>query len=116
MNKLVPLAIISILMITACMDTATQNRIRPVSGGNFLGKLHLDARIERICVFNTSIAIIFVALIGFALYSKGGDSFLFQVLGTIFLIAAVQLFCQNEVVTFVIIAILVLKPYVFPGN
>ena len=115
MNKLIPLAIISILLVTACIDTATQNRIRPVSGDSLLGRLHLDARMERICVFNTSLAIIFLALIGFAVYAKSEDYIVFQIVGTIFLIAAIQLFCQNEIVTFVVIALLVLKPYVMGG-
>lgn len=115
MNKLIPIAIFSILLITACVDTATQNRIRPVSGDSFLGRLHIDARIEQICVFNTSLAIIFLALIGVSLYFEAGDLLLLQIVGMIFMIAAVHLFCNNEIITFVVMALVVLKPYLL-GN
>jgi len=112
MNKLIPILIISIIMVSACLDTASQNRIRPVAGDSFFGQLHLDARMDRICVFNTSIMIIFLALIGFSIYAQAEEFFIMQIVGTIFLIAAIQLFCQNEVVTFIVIAILVLKDYI----
>jgi len=56
--------------------------------------------------------IIFLALIGFSIYAQAEEFFIMQIVGTIFLIAAIQLFCQNEVVTFIVIAILVLKDYI----
>ena len=108
--------LLAIVLLGGCLEqTGASKRITPVSsGGGLLGSLHLGARVENLCVFNTSLVIIFLALIGFMLYAKLGEliPIVGEIIGVIFIIAAVQLFCQNEIVTFVTVAILIIKPLV----
>ncbi len=104
---------IYLLAILLFLTTVYAARISPVtSGSGFLGDLHIDARVQRLCAFNTSMVIIFLAIIGFSIYAW--SSFIVtRILGTIFIMATVYLFCQNEVVTFVVVALLVVKPLIF---
>jgi len=106
----------AVVLLGGCIQEGSgSNRITPVSsGGGLLGSLHVGSRIENICVFNTSLVIIFLALIGFMIYVKGGEliPILGEIIGVIFIIAAVQLFCQNEIVTFITVAILIIKPLI----
>ena len=108
--------LVAVVLLGGCLsESGASNRITPVSSsGGLLGSLHLGSRIENICVFNTSLVIIFLALIGFMLYAKLGKlvPIVGEIIGVIFIIAAIQLFCQNEIVTFITVAILIIKPLV----
>ena len=85
------------------------------SGGGFLGSLHVGARIQQICVFNTSMVIIFVMVIGLSVYAKA-KQLPMQILGILILMGAVQMFCQNNVITFIVIALMVVKPMMAHGG
>ncbi|MFH1786197.1 MAG: hypothetical protein ABH829_00890 [archaeon] len=85
------------------------------AGGGFLGSLHVGARLQGICVFNTSMVIIIVTVVGLSVY-MGAKKLPVQILGMLILMAGVQMFCQNRTVTFIVIALTVVKPMIHGGG
>ena len=84
------------------------------SGGGFLGSLHVGARISQICVFNTSMFIIIVAVVGLSIYAKA-QKLPLQIFGILIIMAGIQMFCANRTVTFIVVALLVVKPMLHQG-